>query len=76
MIALFFVPLVMMVFTFEISGLTKTYLVSLFFASSTVWEKRMGQEVAIDQLGDEFKGYVVRIGGGNDRQGFPMKQGE
>lgn len=36
----------------------------------------MGQDVAIDQLGDEFKGYVVRIGGGNDKQGFPMKQGE
>eukprot|EP00440_Ansanella_granifera_P017140 gb/GFBE01018618.1/.p1 GENE.gb/GFBE01018618.1/~~gb/GFBE01018618.1/.p1 ORF type:complete len:194 (+),score=81.67 gb/GFBE01018618.1/:1-582(+) len=23
----------------------------------------------------EFKGYVFRIGGGNDKQGFPMKQG-
>lgn len=36
----------------------------------------MSQEVEIDALGDEFKGYVVRIGGGNDKQGFPMKQGE
>ena len=26
----------------------------------------MAQEVAIDSLGDEFKGYVVRITGGND----------
>uniref|UniRef100_A0A8D2F2W2 Small ribosomal subunit protein eS6 n=1 Tax=Theropithecus gelada TaxID=9565 RepID=A0A8D2F2W2_THEGE len=26
-------------------------------------------------LGDEWKGYVVRISGGNDKQGFPMKQG-
>merc|ERR1712151_1317044 len=26
-------------------------------------------------LGDEFKGYVFRISGGNDKQGFPMKQG-
>merc|ERR1712241_1431178 len=25
--------------------------------------------------GDEFKGYVLRITGGNDKQGFPMKQG-
>ncbi|SCV74641.1 BQ2448_7670 [Microbotryum intermedium] len=39
------------------------------------YEKRMAQEVAIDSLGDEFKGYVVRITGGNDKQGFPMKQG-
>jgi len=39
------------------------------------YEKRMGQEVEADTLGDEFKGYVVRITGGNDKQGFPMKQG-
>merc|ERR1740139_357063 len=38
-------------------------------------DKRMGAEVAADTLGDEFKGYVVRITGGNDKQGFPMKQG-
>lgn len=35
----------------------------------------MGTEVAADILGDEWKGYVVRITGGNDKQGFPMKQG-
>eukprot|EP00091_Calanus_sinicus_P003308 TRINITY_DN13472_c0_g1_i1.p2 TRINITY_DN13472_c0_g1~~TRINITY_DN13472_c0_g1_i1.p2 ORF type:complete len:148 (-),score=28.22 TRINITY_DN13472_c0_g1_i1:474-917(-) len=39
------------------------------------YEKRMGQEVEADTLGDEFKGYVLRITGGNDKQGFPMKQG-
>jgi small subunit ribosomal protein S6e len=37
--------------------------------------KRMGQEVAGDDLGDEFKGYVFKITGGNDKDGFPMKQG-
>ncbi len=26
-------------------------------------------------MGDEFKGYIFRITGGNDKQGFPMKQG-
>lgn len=26
-------------------------------------------------IGDEWKGYVLRITGGNDKQGFPMKQG-
>eukprot|EP00435_Cladocopium_sp_Y103_P039172 s943_g10.t1 len=40
-----------------------------------LFDKRMAQEVAGDTLGDEFKGYVFRIGGGNDKQGFPMKQG-
>merc|ERR1711988_1410868 len=39
------------------------------------YEKRMGQEVPGDTLGDEFKGYVMKISGGNDKQGFPMKQG-
>ena len=38
-------------------------------------DKRMGQEVEADPLGDEFKGYVFKIAGGNDKQGFPMKQG-
>ncbi|CCC07220.1 hypothetical protein SMAC4_06262 [Sordaria macrospora] len=38
-------------------------------------EKRMGAEVPADPLGDEWKGYILRITGGNDKQGFPMKQG-
>ena len=32
-------------------------------------EKRMGQEVEGDSLGDEYKGYVFRITGGNDKDG-------
>mmetsp|Transcript_93761 Transcript_93761/g.270915 ORF Transcript_93761/g.270915 Transcript_93761/m.270915 type:complete len:232 (-) Transcript_93761:59-754(-) len=39
------------------------------------FDKRMAAEVSGDTLGDEFKGYVFKIGGGNDKQGFPMKQG-
>ncbi|CAH1155159.1 unnamed protein product [Phaedon cochleariae] len=39
------------------------------------YEKRMGQEVEADLLGDEWKGYILKIAGGNDKQGFPMKQG-
>merc|ERR1719400_2335650 len=35
----------------------------------------MAHEVAGDGLGDEFKGCIFRISGGNDKQGFPMKQG-
>merc|ERR1719263_2752401 len=35
----------------------------------------MAAEVPGDTLGDEFKGCVFRISGGNDKQGFPMKQG-
>lgn len=32
-------------------------------------------EVPADSLGEEWAGYVVRIGGGNDKQGFAMMQG-
>ncbi|EPQ08857.1 40S ribosomal protein S6 [Myotis brandtii] len=41
----------------------------------TFYEKRMATEVTADALGEEWKGYVVQISGGNDKQGFPMKQG-
>ncbi|KAE8683305.1 40S ribosomal protein S6 [Hibiscus syriacus] len=36
---------------------------------------RISQEVAGDALGEEFQGYVFKIMGGCDKQGFPMKQG-
>lgn len=35
----------------------------------------MGAEIPADSLGDEFKGYIFKIKGGNDKQGFPMMQG-
>lgn len=38
-------------------------------------DRRMGQEVPADSIGDDFKGYIFKITGGNDKQGFPMKQG-
>jgi len=40
-----------------------------------LYDKRMSQEVLGDDLGEQFKGYVFKISGGNDKQGFPMKQG-
>ncbi|CAI5526908.1 unnamed protein product [Closterium sp. Naga37s-1] len=39
------------------------------------FDKRISQEVSGDTLGDEFKGYVFKIKGGCDKEGFPMKQG-
>merc|ERR1712159_954395 len=39
------------------------------------FDKRISQEVSLDSIGDEFKGYRARISGGNDKQGFPMMQG-
>jgi small subunit ribosomal protein S6e len=40
-----------------------------------LYDKRMSHEVEGEVLGDEYKGYVFRISGGNDKQGFSMKQG-
>ena len=40
-----------------------------------LYERRMAQEVDGGILGEEWAGYVLRITGGNDKQGFPMKQG-
>jgi len=39
------------------------------------YDKRISHEVEGDVLGDDFKGYIFKISGGNDQQGFPMKQG-
>ncbi|XP_037678486.1 40S ribosomal protein S6-like [Choloepus didactylus] len=41
----------------------------------TFYEKHMAPDVADVTLGEEWKGYVVRISGGNGKQGFLLKQG-
>ena len=48
---------------------------SIFLSNFSIvfLEKRMGQEVEGDSLGDEYKGYVFRITGGNDKDGFPIR---
>ena len=40
-----------------------------------LYERRMAQEIDGAVLGEEFAGYILRITGGNDKQGFPMRQG-
>jgi len=40
-----------------------------------LYDKRISHEVEGENIGDEFKGYIFRISGGNDKQGFPMLQG-
>ena len=39
------------------------------------YDKRISAEIDGEVLGDDFKGYIFRISGGNDKQGFPMLQG-
>ena len=38
-------------------------------------DKHMSQEIDGSTLGSEFEGYIFRITGGNDKEGFAMKQG-
>jgi small subunit ribosomal protein S6e len=42
---------------------------------SRLFDKRLGSDFDGSLLGEQFSGYTFRIGGGNDKQGFPMKQG-
>ena len=35
----------------------------------------MGQEIDGEVMGEAYKGYTFKITGGNDAQGFAMKQG-
>merc|ERR1711907_467734 len=39
------------------------------------YEKRIAAEIDGEVLGDGWKGYLLKILGGQDKQGFPMKQG-
>jgi len=40
-----------------------------------LYDRRMAQEIDGSIIGEEFEGYILRISGGNDKQGFPMRQG-
>jgi len=61
--------------SYPATGCQKLFEISDEHKLRIFYEKRMGAEIEADALGDEWKGYVVRISGGNDKQGFPMKQG-
>jgi len=58
-----------------LTGLQKAIVIDDDKKLAAFFGKRMGAEVAGDDVGDEFKGYVFKITGGNDKDGFPMKQG-
>jgi len=38
-------------------------------------DKRLAEEIDGGLLGEEYKGYIFKIKGGTDKEGFPMKQG-
>lgn len=56
-------------------GTTKQFEIDDERRLQHVNDKRIAQEFDGGLLGDQFKGYVFKITGGQDKQGFPMKQG-
>eukprot|EP00741_Cyanophora_paradoxa_P003456 tig00000704_g3357.t1 len=62
-------------FSYPVTGAQKLFEIDDEKKIRLFLDKRMSTEVELDELGDEWKGYVARISGGNDKQGFPMKQG-
>ena len=50
-------------------------LVFFTLYSRPFFERRMGQEIGGEVMGENYNGYVFKITGGNDQQGFAMKQG-
>lgn len=57
------------------TGAQKMYNVDDEHKWGKLVDRRMGAEFEGETLGDEFKGYVFKITGGADNDGFPMKQG-
>jgi len=57
------------------TGQQKTIEIEDEHKVSHMFDKRISHEVPADSFGDEFKGYVLRVTGGEDKQGFSMKQG-
>jgi len=60
---------------FPLTGAQKSVEVDDEQKLRAFYDKRISQEVLGDVLGDQYKGYIFKITGGNDKQGFPMKQG-
>jgi len=57
------------------TGQNKVYEINDARRLQNVYDTRISQELEGEMLGDQFAGYVFKIMGGNDKQGFTMKQG-
>merc|ERR1712226_1509563 len=61
--------------SYPATGLQKCFEIDDEKKLQLFYDKRLSAEIEGDTLGDEFKGYIFKINGGNDKQGFTMKQG-
>jgi len=60
---------------YPVNGAQKMYNIDDEHKWGKLVDRRMGTEFEGEMLGDEFKGYIFKITGGCDNDGFPMKQG-
>lgn len=61
--------------SYPATGAQKTFDIDDERKVRIFYDKRISTIVPGDTVMDEFKGYLFKITGGNDKQGFPMKQG-
>mmetsp|Transcript_49627 Transcript_49627/g.117044 ORF Transcript_49627/g.117044 Transcript_49627/m.117044 type:complete len:217 (+) Transcript_49627:67-717(+) len=57
------------------NGLQKLFEVENENDLRIFYDKTISSEIEVSSLGPQWKGYVLKITGGQDKQGFPMKQG-
>merc|ERR1711991_318651 len=56
-------------------AVTKKFLIEDEQKMKALYDRRLADEFPADFLGEQFKGYVLKITGGTDKQGFAMMQG-
>jgi small subunit ribosomal protein S6e len=58
------------------NGLHKAYKVDDEHKWGNVMDQKIGAELDAEKiLGESYKGYVIKITGGTDLEGFPMRNG-
>jgi len=60
---------------YPVNGTNKCFEVSDMAKLNSLFNLRISSEIAGETLDSQFEGYIFKIMGGNDKQGFTMKQG-
>jgi small subunit ribosomal protein S6e len=60
---------------YPVTGQQKTIEIDQEKMVRVFYDRKMGDEIEGHNLGEDYNGYVFKIKGGNDKQGFPMKSG-
>lgn len=61
--------------SYPVTGMQKAVEIEDETKLRALYDKRISHEVSGEDLDASWSGYIFKITGGNDKQGFPMKQG-